>query len=286
MLDLERTDGPGGWRLVEGDGEAWEVDLKICDSALCGCREVRVGLWFAQEPGAALVRGWARLDPVARCLAERHPGMEPASPPEVGRLLAEGLSEAAWERLGSVFLREKQEQVEAFDPAGEVWEFDFEEIEEEGVLVPFVEVFPLARWLRVELGGQELVVHDEYCLAGRCRCSNVDLELFRPEDVEDQEAPPVGWLLVDARTGRRMVSVDRDRRLGPELRGWRGLRRSHPELLPALRRRREVLHTLYRNSWAAKEGVPATPARKVGRNEPCPCGSGKKYKRCCGRRGV
>jgi preprotein translocase subunit SecA len=22
---------------------------------------------------------------------------------------------------------------------------------------------------------------------------------------------------------------------------------------------------------------------KVGRNEPCPCGSGKKYKHCCGR---
>jgi SWIM/SEC-C metal-binding protein len=22
--------------------------------------------------------------------------------------------------------------------------------------------------------------------------------------------------------------------------------------------------------------------KKVGRNEPCPCGSGKKYKRCCG----
>jgi preprotein translocase subunit SecA len=22
---------------------------------------------------------------------------------------------------------------------------------------------------------------------------------------------------------------------------------------------------------------------KVGRNDPCPCGSGKKYKNCCGR---
>jgi preprotein translocase subunit SecA len=22
---------------------------------------------------------------------------------------------------------------------------------------------------------------------------------------------------------------------------------------------------------------------KVGRNEPCPCGSGKKYKQCCGK---
>ncbi len=27
---------------------------------------------------------------------------------------------------------------------------------------------------------------------------------------------------------------------------------------------------------------PAKP-RKTGRNEPCPCGSGKKYKKCCGR---
>ncbi|MBU3804251.1 MAG: SEC-C domain-containing protein [Candidatus Cellulosilyticum pullistercoris] len=24
-------------------------------------------------------------------------------------------------------------------------------------------------------------------------------------------------------------------------------------------------------------------AKKVGRNEPCPCGSGKKYKQCCGK---
>jgi uncharacterized protein len=24
------------------------------------------------------------------------------------------------------------------------------------------------------------------------------------------------------------------------------------------------------------------PEQKVGRNEPCPCGSGEKYKKCCG----
>jgi preprotein translocase subunit SecA len=29
--------------------------------------------------------------------------------------------------------------------------------------------------------------------------------------------------------------------------------------------------------------VPATAKRTVGRNDPCPCGSGKKYKKCCGR---
>jgi preprotein translocase subunit SecA len=33
------------------------------------------------------------------------------------------------------------------------------------------------------------------------------------------------------------------------------------------------------------KGKKAEPARsqKVGRNAPCPCGSGKKYKHCCGR---
>jgi SWIM/SEC-C metal-binding protein len=29
----------------------------------------------------------------------------------------------------------------------------------------------------------------------------------------------------------------------------------------------------------ARQPVPSAP--KVGRNEPCPCGSGKKFKKCC-----
>ena len=28
---------------------------------------------------------------------------------------------------------------------------------------------------------------------------------------------------------------------------------------------------------------PIRVAQHVGRNDPCPCGSGKKYKKCCGR---
>ena len=32
-----------------------------------------------------------------------------------------------------------------------------------------------------------------------------------------------------------------------------------------------------------KQPVRNTAAKKVGRNDPCPCGSGLKYKKCCGR---
>jgi len=39
--------------------------------------------------------------------------------------------------------------------------------------------------------------------------------------------------------------------------------------------------------WYFFDGEPVTPetyvreTKKVGRNDPCPCGSGKKYKKCC-----
>jgi preprotein translocase subunit SecA len=34
---------------------------------------------------------------------------------------------------------------------------------------------------------------------------------------------------------------------------------------------------------APPPAAPAAPAQKPGRNDPCPCGSGKKYKKCCGQ---
>ncbi|MBR4401801.1 MAG: SEC-C domain-containing protein, partial [Synergistes sp.] len=33
----------------------------------------------------------------------------------------------------------------------------------------------------------------------------------------------------------------------------------------------------------AQKTKPVVNAQKVGRNDPCPCGSGKKYKQCCGK---
>lgn len=37
------------------------------------------------------------------------------------------------------------------------------------------------------------------------------------------------------------------------------------------------------NELAKLYRTPQAKSQKVGRNEPCPCGSGKKYKKCCGR---
>ena len=51
--------------------------------------------------------------------------------------------------------------------------------------------------------------------------------------------------------------------------------------------RHDIVHTIYRvgivkqEKQQEREKVPV--AGRTGRNDPCPCGSGKKYKKCCGK---
>ncbi|MEG0767992.1 MAG: SEC-C metal-binding domain-containing protein, partial [Clostridia bacterium] len=47
--------------------------------------------------------------------------------------------------------------------------------------------------------------------------------------------------------------------------------------------RRQVAEPIDAKLAGAQEEKPKATAEKVGRNAPCPCGSGKKYKHCCGK---
>jgi preprotein translocase subunit SecA len=49
-----------------------------------------------------------------------------------------------------------------------------------------------------------------------------------------------------------------------------------------------IVHTIYHVGIVKKEQQPREREKvpvpqRTGRNDPCPCGSGKKYKRCCGK---
>lgn len=58
----------------------------------------------------------------------------------------------------------------------------------------------------------------------------------------------------------------------------KGLRRTHHE---------QALFKKEEGKWYFREGVGVAPqpiaSTKVGRNDPCTCGSGVKYKKCCGK---
>jgi preprotein translocase subunit SecA len=60
--------------------------------------------------------------------------------------------------------------------------------------------------------------------------------------------------------------------------------RTPPPILDAIERRRKRAEQNLEFQAGAQQEAPKTvrSGAKVGRNDPCPCGSGKKYKKCCG----
>jgi uncharacterized protein len=77
----------------------------------------------------------------------------------------------------------------------------------------------------------------------------------------------------------RFDAIGDPRRLSALCAGWR---RFYDHALPGLRRTADGVREERgrRDGTAARRAAPAA-GPKVGRNDPCPCGSGKKYKKCC-----
>lgn len=95
----------------------------------------------------------------------------------------------------------------------------------------------------------------------------INESLKEPNPIEEMEADTVVKLPIDLESlYYHMVEAGADWLY--ELSEW-------DELLTPERRKE-----LYREQ---KKSGTIVKERKVGRNEPCPCGSGKKYKYCCGR---
>ncbi|MBQ3079364.1 MAG: preprotein translocase subunit SecA [Clostridia bacterium] len=61
------------------------------------------------------------------------------------------------------------------------------------------------------------------------------------------------------------------------------LRRLYMSIITRPPERKEVAKNIVVNRDTSVAKQPVKSDKKVGRNDPCPCGSGKKYKECCGR---
>gem|GEM_PF-6442381 len=80
------------------------------------------------------------------------------------------------------------------------------------------------------------------------------------------ESMPIMWIDID---------YDKD----GKLHGAKGKQCSYSDIPPAEIDRLKELSVEYAKSRI--ESFQRQYHRKVGRNDPCPCGSGKKYKKCC-----
>ena len=137
-----------------------------------------------------------------------------------------------------------------------------------GEKLPWREVYEGGRRDLYELDGQLYEAVDFYCPTPDCACDEVDVD-FEPVSVLWGDGPP-GYVHTHLTGAHEMRAEDNGAaRLGAL---WDAFRQRHPRHLERFARRHAEMKAAGRRIIT----------RKVGRNEPCPCGSGQKYKKCCG----
>ena len=88
---------------------------------------------------------------------------------------------------------------------------------------------------------------------------------------------------IDEETVGRLFRVQIGREEpAPTPRNPAAVRAVHPELAALAERARRPQQTFANSPEASAPQPVVRDAPKIGRNDPCPCGSGKKYKKCCG----
>jgi len=176
---------------------------------------------------------------------------------------------------------------------------DLPEFDAEGnSLVVYSEIYRIEPYenLVFEFDGKEYLVFDQYCPRPTCDCKEVVLVFYLVEE-DSLKSEHVLAYRVEFETGKKTVlgkEAGVSNRLARDL--YRGLTREFAT-------ERNAISFFENRYWQIKKWgatyfgaagdeineTPETPgapvkaaARKIGRNDPCPCGSGKKYKKCCG----
>ncbi len=146
-----------------------------------------------------------------------------------------------------------------------------------GLTVSYVECVQAKNTLGFEIGNSSYLMYDSYCKNSNCACTNV--HLYLPELNGKKE-----YVFTFDYQKKEFAEFDVPNELREKI--------ENDDKLHELFSNR---HLFIKKAFALKENERKVKAiqnikqyleiggKKIGRNEPCSCGSGKKYKNCCGK---
>jgi uncharacterized protein YchJ len=149
---------------------------------------------------------------------------------------------------------------EVFDESGRVFSFEFAHEDRRYLIV------------------------DQYCLNPTCDCQTVSLA-FATTDESEQSAEDVFAILVDLKMKYQIeFSTIPKKKVRQIVAAWLQAQPNVQETIAYRYQKMKEVGGLTLERSRKQEIVQQDAARMdIGRNAPCPCGSGKKYKKCCGR---
>lgn len=145
-----------------------------------------------------------------------------------------------------------------------------------GDMVPYSEIFD---WMRsdVYLFDDEAITAfdamDLYCVTPGCDCGQV---LIQFRQLTQNKPQTVG--IVDVNLSGAIVLKPEPGQEKTLNLLWAAFRKRHSAYLARFARHDADMKLM---GAKVKPQTTVNSSPKIGRNEPCPCGSGKKYKKCC-----
>ncbi|MGZ8236510.1 MAG: SEC-C metal-binding domain-containing protein [Methylobacter sp.] len=252
----------------------------VCMNPVCDCNEIFLSF---ERPGETHNVG---INIKASALIEREPV---ATIDEFANQVFDLLDETDFKMLKNVYWSHKQLASEQADFSQLKVEFPKNDIVREGLMVIYNEVLPYANRFDVTLESRRYALEESYCVKNKCHCMEVIL-CFYPvlnEDADAYTEVELGELAFSMRIdyqSKIWEQVDKPQTGHIDTALVRStLESRYTGFYALIRQRHQRLKLLYSNYL---KKLPPEKSQKVGRNDPCPCGSGKKYKKCCGADGA
>ena len=272
----------------EHRGENYRIQWSICENPLCTCEDVEFAFEGVDDgpPGVAndMSRYVFSLDVGEKRIVSKDDRALSTATSNFARAFMKDLDTNQWNDIQTAFYSYKVHvtkncDIEELNPA-----FPMEQIEYEGIMVGWQDIFPYAEDISINDGPTQYYFDDQYCINSTCSCKDVALAILPIENGIAQggdSSPAVRYNYMNGKWKLETLPADNSQPVG---RIMGKLSESLPDLSGTLKTRHGILRRLY-GKYRQNQGLETTgqPKQKIGRNEPCPCGSGKKYKMCCGR---
>ncbi len=186
--------------------------------------------------------------------------------------LTKGLNEDDWELLYLSSEIIKGNYIEFGEYDLDEWGFTLDEelLKEEEPFVNIIDIFAGIPYISISDGVDEYTLEDIYCKKSDCDCTIVKFNLLK----NDKKVEILEYNYATAEmTSSRYNKIISD-----------FLFEYHP-FVKKIQHRVNMMKAVYAKapkSYNSKLKDTIKQKKKVSRNEPCPCGSGEKYKNCCG----
>lgn len=275
-------------------GITYRLGFSVCASPLCECGVLTLEFSLASQG-----QGFSPLMIVINVLEqslvykEMNKGVH-----KFAQQLKKVMSEADWEQLADIYNTQKIVVTEECD-VNEVdvnfadCDYDYYSIDK-GDLVFINQILPYTRQFNITVKGNDFIFVAACCLALHCHCQDCLMQVVPVSD-SDKEIRPIGNITVDYKKEKISKAYFWDSKQVSLKEVKEELLNRYPEIYQYLRTMHSKMRAIYKvarkkyyfdaDKYDYNYESPETFIRenkKIGRNEPCPCGSGKKYKKCCG----